>query len=399
MTDRPNAYVFSTTFGPCGIAWRGEALTRVQLPESEAADVAAHVTRDGAAALVETPTVFAEEVAERLRRHLAGGRDPLQDIALDFAATTATRRAIFHALRRVAVGCTISYGELAAAAGISGGARCVGQAMAANPWPIVVPCHRVLAAGGRLGGYSGAGGLCTKLRLLTVEGFDTTQLYGEGIRHLRAADRHLAGVIDRVGPLRLAAYLGLDQGDAFTALAAAIVFQQVSVAAGRAIHARLLEAVGTGGLLYPGAVLAAGAERLRSCGLSARKATYICDLAAQAADGRLDLDSLARLDDDEVVRRLVALKGIGRWTVEMLLIFYLKRLDVFPVDDLGLRNAMCRLYALAAPPQVDELRKLAEPWRPFRSLATWYLWQYAALAKSDKAARFSAAPAVVPSVT
>ncbi|MEX2238472.1 MAG: hypothetical protein WEB00_13165 [Dehalococcoidia bacterium] len=116
-------------------------------------------------------------------------------------------------------------------------------------------------------------------------------------------------------------------------------------------------------------------ETLRGVGLSRMKTAYLKDLGAKFADGTLKERALARLDDEAVVERVSAVKGIGRWTAEMFLMFHLRRPDVLPVGDLGVRNAFKRMYKLPGQPTADEMVEMAEPWRPYRSLGTWYLWQ------------------------
>ncbi len=190
------------------------------------------------------------------------------------------------------------------------------------------------------------------------------------VAHLRAADPVLARLAAAVGPPAVR-----HEPDYFVALVGAIVGQQLSVRAASAIRARLAAALAGGGALTPAALLAAGVETLRELGLSRAKAVYVTDLATHVASGALDLASLDRLPDEAVIARLTQVKGIGRWTAEMFLIFSLGRPDVLPVDDLGFRAAVRRHYGLPAPPPAAVLRALAEPWRPYRTFGTWYLWR------------------------
>lgn len=188
--------------------------------------------------------------------------------------------------------------------------------------------------------------------------------------HLRASDPVLASIIDRVGPFEPS-----HEPDLWWALVDAIVSQQISVRAAAAILERV-SALGDGvGRPTPADLARASEEELRARGLSRAKVRYLQNLAARWLDGSLDPEALPSLPDEEVVRRLVQVKGIGRWTAEMVLIFCLRRPDVLPVDDLGLRTAVQRAYGLAARPDRAALVALGEPWRPFRSAATLYLWQ------------------------
>jgi DNA-3-methyladenine glycosylase II len=137
--------------------------------------------------------------------------------------------------------------------------------------------------------------------------------------------------------------------------------------------------------LTPEAVLAIGADPLRAAGLSGMKARYVLDLAERVAAGRLDLDLVATLEDEAVIAELIQVKGIGRWTAEMFLIFSLGRLDVLPVDDFGLRAAVKRSYGFDDLPKAPQIRALAVPWAPYRTVATWYLWRSLSLRPPERA--------------
>ena len=187
--------------------------------------------------------------------------------------------------------------------------------------------------------------------------------------HLAGADPVLAQIITTTGPCTLSR-----QVDLFGALAESIISQQISVKAADAIMRRFLNLL-PAGHLDPAAILALPEESLREAGLSRAKAVYLRDLAAHVADGRLDLADLEREPDDAVIAALLPVKGIGRWTAEMFLIFALGRLDVLPVDDLGFRRGIQLRYGLPDLPARTTLPALAEPWRPYRSIATWYLWR------------------------
>ena len=192
------------------------------------------------------------------------------------------------------------------------------------------------------------------------------------VAHLRSADTVLAGVVDSVGPLTIEPRDG-----AFRMLSRAIFFQQLAGPAARAIMGRVLAALGTDEDRWyePTALLAASDEQLRAAGLSRQKMVYLRDLADKFASGELSEGVLHEFDDEEVIKRVSAVKGIGRWTGEMFLIFSLGRPDVLPVDDLGVRRGMQITYGLADLPKPDEMRSIAEPWRPFRSAGTWYMWR------------------------
>jgi DNA-3-methyladenine glycosylase II len=181
-------------------------------------------------------------------------------------------------------------------------------------------------------------------------------------------------IVKGVGPCALKPG---SRGDNFTTICRAIVGQQLSAKAAETIWQRVIALHPNGRKLNPEAVLAATDEQLRACGLSNAKVVYVKDLAARAASGELRLGTIGRLGDDAVVDQLVAIKGVGRWTAEMFLIFKLGRPDVWPVDDLAIRNAVKRAYNL--DPTKDNMQTVAEPWRPWRSVASWYLWRSLAL--------------------
>jgi 3-methyladenine DNA glycosylase/8-oxoguanine DNA glycosylase len=188
-------------------------------------------------------------------------------------------------------------------------------------------------------------------------------------RHLRAADPVLARLVEAIGP----APLKVDRSPAFAALVESIVYQQISGKAAAAIHARLCAAVGRR-TPRPEDILAASDGALRAAGLSRVKVAYLRDLAARATDG-LPLRGLSRLEDERVVEALVQVKGIGRWTAEMFLMFRLLRPDVLPVGDYGIRKAMQRAYRLRKLPRPEVMHRIAAPWRPYRTVACWYLWR------------------------
>lgn len=167
----------------------------------------------------------------------------------------------------------------------------------------------------------------------------------------------------------------LDPGSGrFERLARAVVGQQLGVGAAAAIWKRF-RGLFPDGRVLPERVLALGHDATRAAGLSAAKARCIAELARASAEGDLDLEDLDELSDEDVIQALTRVKGIGRWTAEMFLIFSLGRPDVLAVDDAGLRRAIQRAHGLAAPPSPDEMRAIAAPWRPYASVASWYLWR------------------------
>jgi len=200
------------------------------------------------------------------------------------------------------------------------------------------------------------------------------------VRHLSAADPELAALIERVGPPGLAPPR---RPEPFRALLRAIVYQQLAGSAAAAIHARVLALFGDAGP-DPEGLAGASDEALRGAGLSRNKLAALRDLARAARDGTLPrADDLAGMPDGEIIRLLSGIRGVGRWTVEMLLIFELGRPDILPVHDLGVRKGFRNLRALDALPAPRELAAHGERWRPYRSVAAWYLWRAAEGAGPD----------------
>ena len=198
--------------------------------------------------------------------------------------------------------------------------------------------------------------------------FDS-DLLATATRHLRRRDPVLRGVIERVGPVTVKL-----EKNRFQALIRAIIAQQISGKAARAIGQRLLDSIRPQ-RLTPEVVAAIPIEQLRALGLSSQKASYIHDLAAHVSDGRVKLSRAQRMTDDEVIEQLVQVKGIGVWTAQMFLIFSLGRPDVFPHGDYGVRAAIRNLYGLADLPNKEQSVAIAEPWRPYASIAAWYCWR------------------------
>jgi DNA-3-methyladenine glycosylase II len=188
--------------------------------------------------------------------------------------------------------------------------------------------------------------------------------------HIVKADPAFRDVVDR----NIAMELRPEAGSAFESLLTAIVSQQLAGAAARTIHARLVASVG-GAPVSPEAVLATNPETMRAAGLSANKLAAIIDLATKFVDGTVPIDDFDQLSDDEIVARLVTVRGVGRWTAEMFLLFQLRRPDVWPVDDLGVRNGWARIHELTAPPTPKALQLMGDPLRPYRSTAAWYCWR------------------------
>lgn len=190
-----------------------------------------------------------------------------------------------------------------------------------------------------------------------------------GLHHLHQVDPVLATVIHRVGPFRLQL-----ERDPFRALVRSIISQQISGGAAESIFRRLLALLGSNPLAAE-YLARFTAHELRTAGISPQKAAYLLDLAEKVLAGAVRLSRLAHLADDAVVAELIQVKGIGVWTAQMVLIFSLGRLDVFPAQDLGVRVALRNLYELPTLPDTKASERIAAPWKPFSTLASWYCWR------------------------
>lgn len=414
---RVRHHAFPTALGTCAVAWGPAGIVRIELPgTTDDGDAARAIAAEHPGAPAAEPPATVRRAIEAIQHNLAGDRADLSSVRLDMDGLAPFHRRVYEAARTVPAGTTVTYGELAALAGRPGAARAVGQALGRNPFPVVVPCHRVVAAGGRIGGFSAPGGTTTKQRMLAAEGVTLTAgapapAAGRPLpfdarraeRHLRAADPELGQVMAAVGPLRLELR---PAPSTFAALTEAIVHQQLSPKAAATIHRRLCALLdGTGilpdasgvqadaggtlpdasgaqagagghGGVRPEQVLALPEGALRGAGLSAAKVRALRELAAQVIGGAVPtVDEAAAMDDESVVAALSAVRGVGRWTAEMFLMFRLGRPDVLPLGDYGLRRGFAAAFGLATTPGPAEVERRAEAWRPYRTAACWYLWR------------------------
>ena len=199
----------------------------------------------------------------------------------------------------------------------------------------------------------------------------TPDYWDEACKHLGKRDRVMRKLIPQLGEGRLQS-----RGDAFTTLARSIVGQQISVAAAQSVWGRFAALIGEPSTrLAPTSVLALETTAIRGAGLSARKVEYLCDLAAHFESGAVHVDQWQQMDDEAIIDELVAIRGIGRWTAEMFLIFHLMRPNVLPLDDVGLIKGISVNYFSGEPVSRAEAREVGDAWAPFRSDATWYLWR------------------------
>src|SRR5215813_6123954 len=386
--------LFDTAIGRCGVAWGEGGIAGIQLPEAGERETRARMLQRFPVAGEVPPPPGVQRVIDRIVALLRGESSDLSAVALDMNGVPEFHRRVYEAARTIPPGKTLSYGDVAARAGAPGAARAVGQALGRNPFPIVVPCHRVLAAGGKIGGFSAQGGVATKRRMLAIEGAQlngTTPLFdGDGalgfdpvlaIAQLRAADAALARAIDEIGPFRMQLK---PAPSVFAALAEAIVYQQLNGKAAAAIFARL-SALFPRGRPTAGRLLRISEEKLRGAGLSRSKLLSLRDLAQKAEDGTIPtLAEIQGMADETIIERLSEVRGIGRWTAEMLLIFRLGRPDVLPVDDYGVRKGFAIVFDKNGLPSPKELTAYGARWQPYRTVASWYLWRVVERAAARK---------------
>ena len=195
-------------------------------------------------------------------------------------------------------------------------------------------------------------------------------------QHIKAARRHLQKndpifkpILKSVGP-----FTAKTKRDRFGTLVNSIISQQISVAAAATIRERLATAVKPNAI-SPESLLKFDSESLREVGISRQKASYVLDLAEKVHTGTIDLKTIHKKDDEAVIEEMIQVRGIGRWTAQMFLMFSLGRLDVLPVDDLGIKNAIQKQYDLPELPDKTQIEAIAENWRPYSTVACWYLWQ------------------------
>lgn len=387
MTSQTRFAIFETNLGACAVAWSECGVVGLQLPEAGLSETRARLVERFPGARETSPPRSIQRAIAATAALLAGEAGDLSAIALDLNGVPPFHRRVYELARAIPRGTTLSYGDIAARLGVPGAARAVGQALARNPFAMIVPCHRVLTTSGKPGGFSANGGVLTKLRLLALEGVEI----GPSARapsgggafdfdprvaadSLRQADPVLGRLIAQVGPFALKLKA---TRSTFAALAEAIVHQQLTARAAASIFARLCASC-AGGRDGPtaAAILAATDETLRAAGLSRAKLLALRDLAEKTRAGEIPtLGKLRAMQDEAIIERLTRVRGIGRWTVEMLLMFRLGRADVLPVDDYGLRKGFALAFGRSELPSPKDLEAHGARWKPYRTVASWYLWR------------------------
>ncbi len=387
--------LFATPLGQCGIVFGPQGVVAVLLPERSERVLRSTLRERFADAVEQEATPEIQRTIAWIERLFAGQAVEDCTARLDFTGIAPFHRRVYEMARTIGPGSTLTYGEVAQRLGSPGAARAVGQALGRNPFAIIVPCHRVVASGGRIGGFSAPGGADTKRKMLALEVPQPSPPASRASRRISTTlsrnDPALARVIDKVGALGLTLS---PVPSTFFALAEAIAHQQLTGKAAQTIFGRVqaLFARSRDGFSSR-ALLRLPEEKLRAAGLSRAKALALRDLAERDVRGEIPaLEQLAEMEDEAIIEQLTAVRGIGRWTVEMLLIFRLGRPDVLPLDDYGVRKGFARLLGVSELPSKRALSEHGERWRPHRSAASWYLWRAAAWGAAD----LSDAPSPVP---
>ena len=377
--------LFETPLGPCGIAWKEKApppsspvVTFIQLPEATRGLTEKRIAgRSGGGKARLIPAGIAG-IIKKIQKHLHGDLQDFQDIDLDLDGVGPFARQVYEGARKIPAGRTMTYGALAADFDRPMAFRAVGQALGKNPVPLIIPCHRVLASGNQPGGFSAHGGVTTKARLLAIEGATlgkpaTIKSKRDLLRAaavLKKQDPRLAGCLTRPMefPLR-------SDHSPYATLIEAVVHQQLSPKAASTILGRVMD-------LYPGQkipdpeeLLKTEDEPLRKAGLSKAKIKALKDIARKTLDGTVpSSEEIVSLCNEEIIKRLTSIYGVGLWTVEMMLIFNLGRLDVFPIGDYALRKSVSEVLGLKEVPTPKQAEVLGALWRPYRTVASLYLW-------------------------
>lgn len=384
--------LFDTPLGTCAIAWSSQGIRALQLPDTTGEKTLEGLRKRVPGTIERLPSKDVRQAVAFVTQLLSRKGATLHPPKLDLEGQSQYYIKVYNELCAVPPGVTISYGELASRSGKPGAARAIGRIVGSNPIPLLIPCHRVIGADGSLHGFSAPGGIATKQRILDLEGTPVFRKrakmnrktpvtrearldIAKAVRFLKSGDPVMKALIERAGPCKLTVD-GVTS--LFETLLEAIVYQQLTGKAAATIFGRVVELFRPKKVIEPLDILRASDEELRSAGLSGPKIAAIRDLAEKATAGELPtVAELRTLADESIIARLTRIRGIGRWTVEMLLIFGLGRPDVLSTGDYGLRKGFAVLYNAGNLPSPREFATAGERWKPWRSVASWYLWRAA----------------------
>jgi O-6-methylguanine DNA methyltransferase len=372
---------FSTALGVCGLSWTSQGIASFSLPETSGEMLEQQLKETtGTDKAASAPPSWVKDLVRKVKAHLKGHAQDFSAIPLSLTDQSEFMLSIYHAAQKIPSGTVRTYGELASLVGKPNAARAVGGALGKNPIPLIVPCHRVIGASGQLGGFSAPGGLATKVTLLELEGVylkkpslvATQAQWRKAVTALQSQDEVLANLVQRLPPLQ---FKPLMNKEPWPGLVSAIVSQQLSSKVAATILARVNDLISDDGHPNAEKLLNTADEDLRKAGLSFMKVSFVKDLATKYVEGALpSREKLMGMADEQIIREFIRIKGVGRWTAEMYLIFNLGRADVFPTLDFGVRKAISQLYGLAEVPDPQRIEKYGEHWKPYRSVASLYLW-------------------------
>lgn len=378
---RSDWLIFPTTLGYCGISWCAQGVTAFMLPETTPEKIQEDLCSiTGSVKQAGRVPAWIRELVQAVKLHMKGQQQDFSAVPVAIDNATDFMRAVYAEAQRIPAGTVVSYAQLAERLGKPGAVRAVGTALGKNPVPLIIPCHRIITTSGKLGGFSANGGVAAKEILLACEGVSlekprlltTTAQWRTGVQYLQR-DKQLARIIRKVGHFP---FKPQQNAEPLQALIDAIVSQQLSTKVAATILKRVHALIGSKGRPCAKKILATDDELLRAAGLSYMKVSYLKDLAQHCVDGKFPtLEQVRGMPDEQIIKLFTKIKGVGRWTVEMYLIFDLGRADVFPGDDFGIRKAIAKLHNLPELPPAKQMAKYAEQWKPYRSVASLYLWR------------------------
>lgn len=375
-----NSYsLFPTHLGKMGFAWNEGQILGIKLPVGSSAKIPEFLQKEFSASRAHPPG-WVQNWIERIQQHLLGLPQDFSDAPLAWDLVPNFHRQVYLQAQKIPAGQVISYSDLAQRLDNPGAARAVGQALKRNPFPIVIPCHRIICQNSSLGGFMGAlDNVHLKQKILQLEKakFASPDLEWDAPSaslELCQRDPQLADFFTRIGPFNL---ILSAHRTPYESLFRSIVYQQLTGQVAAQILGRVLHLFDDR-FPAPDELLKTSIIKLRSAGLSEAKVRYLKDLARNAVGGTIPnrFSELKRLDNEQIIERLTHVQGVGRWTVEMMLLFRMGRPDVFPLGDYAVCKAMSQVFHKGRAVNKQTLQKRAELWRPFRTIVSWYLWRH-----------------------
>lgn len=388
--ERNFYHVFSVGDSYSALLWKDNCLQKLFLPEKSEANLRATIVRTTDKPLEAMPQGKIADTKLQVCNYFAGKPYNFRGIKLDFSNCNEFCQMVYQQLLKIRPGTTTTYGNLAKALNKPGAARAIGRAVGTNPFPLIVPCHRVVKSDGKIGGFSSVEGIRQKIQMLELEGLEIQLNPTPSIKAPKTLNKEEINkgtdFICKVDPqfgewIKQLPTFRLDEtgiSSVFQALLESIVYQQLTGKAASTIYRRILELVNANGTISPLDIIRVSDSELRAAGLSGPKILAIRDLAEKALAGLVpEINELRKLQNEEIIERLIQIRGIGRWSVEMLLIFKLGRADILAADDYGLKKGWAIIRNEKALPSPAALEKEGKIWQPYRTIASWYLWRVA----------------------